>query len=113
MILTSPVPDALFLRESVKRGRTQIERINSVLDIAEPILGGERAKGERGWIRRQPGGWLFITKDPRGTIYWPLDNPLRGKDRYVWVDGGDGMRRGWLTEEARDARRDEPEKTST
>jgi hypothetical protein len=96
-------PDALFLRESAKRGRRLIDRINSILEIAEPLLGVDRSQGQRGYIRRQEGGWLFITKDPEDTIYHALSSPLRGRDRYAWVVGADGIKRGYLTEEARAA----------
>jgi hypothetical protein len=105
MIPTAPRPDALFLRESLKKGRTQYERISSVCDVAEPILGVDRSRGERAYIRRQPGGWLFITRDPEDTIYHPLDSPIRGRDRYAWMARPDGSRWGYLTEEARRARR--------
>jgi hypothetical protein len=103
--LTAPTPDALFVRESAKRGRTLIERINSILDIAEPMLGVVRQEGERGYIRRQGDGWLFITKDPNDTIYWPLRTPLQGRPRYHWGDGADGIRRGYLMAEARHEQR--------
>jgi hypothetical protein len=97
MIATAPFPDALMVPESAKRGRTLRERIDSVLAITEPLLGVDRDKGERAWIRRQGDGWLFITKDPADTIYWPLTSPLRGRDRYEWVMGEGGIKRGYLT----------------
>ncbi len=90
------VPDALFVPESMKRGRTLWERMNSILDIAEPMLGVDRSKGDRAYIRRQDDGWLFITKDPEDTIYYPLRTPLQRQPRYVWIDGPDGIRRGYL-----------------
>ena len=88
-------PDALFVLENMKQGRTLRDRINSILDIAEPILGVERSKGERAYIRRQGDGWLFITKDPEDTIYYALRTPLQGRPRYVWVDDSDAIRRGY------------------
>jgi hypothetical protein len=101
MIPSAPLPDALLMPEGrYKRGRTLRERIDSVLAIAEPMLGVDREQGQRGWIRRQDGGWLFITKDPADTIYHVLQSPLRGRDRYAWVLGADGIKRGYLTEEA-------------
>ncbi len=89
-------PDALFVLENMKRGRTLIDRINSILDIAEPLLGVDRSKGERAYIRRQGNGWLFITRDPEDTIYYALRTPLQGRPRYVWVDDSDGIRLGYL-----------------
>jgi hypothetical protein len=102
MIPTSPVPDALFIRESLKRGATLYERMNSILDIAEPILAVDRAKGERAYIRRQGDGWLFVTRDSRDSIGFALNTPLRGRPRYDWVLGADGIKRGYLKPEARD-----------
>jgi hypothetical protein len=90
------VPDALFVPENMKRGRTLWERMNSILDVAEPMLGVDRTKGDRAYIRRQGDGWLFITKDPEDTIYYPLRTPLQRRPRYVWIDGPDGIRRGYL-----------------
>lgn len=101
MIPTSPIPDALFIPERMKRGRTLYERIDSILEVAEPLLGVDRARGDRAYIRRQGDGWLFVTRDPEDTIYFPLNAPLRGRPRYQWLDGADGIRRGYLVPEAR------------
>jgi hypothetical protein len=49
-------PDALILPEAWKKGETQADRIDSILAIAEPLLQVDRSKGERAYIRRQPGG---------------------------------------------------------
>ncbi len=95
-IQDSSVPDALFVPENKKRGRTLWDRLNSILDIAEPMLGVDRSKGERAYIRRQGDGWLFITKNPEDTIYHPLQTPLQRRPRYVWTDGLDGIRRGYF-----------------
>lgn len=101
-MITSLVPDALFVAEAMKRGRTQGERMDSILAIAEPILNVDRAKGDRAYIRRQGDGWLFITRDPNDTIYFPLNMRLRGRPRYKWINGTDGIRRGYLLPQARD-----------
>jgi hypothetical protein len=90
------VPDALFVPEKLKRGRTLWERINSILDIAEPMLGLDRSRGQRAYIRRQGNGWLFITSDPEDTIDYPLGTPLQRRPRYFWIDGPDGIRRGYI-----------------
>jgi hypothetical protein len=100
MIPTSPIPDALFIPERMKRGRTLCERIDSILEVTEPMLGVDRARGDRAYIRRQGDGWLFVTRDPEDTIYFPLNTPLRGRPRYQWIDGADGIRRGYLVPEA-------------
>jgi hypothetical protein len=104
MIPTGPVPDALFIPETMKRGRTLFERMNSILQIAEPLLGVDRARGERAYIRRQGDGWLFVTRDPHDTIYFPLNTPFRGRPRYRWLDGADGIRRGHFVPEAMNVR---------
>lgn len=103
--------DAIFMPESMKRGRTQVERIRSVLSIAEPLLGVDRARGERGWIRKHEPNYLFIVRDHKDaaelkdTVYFPATAPgdLRGKPRYRWIDGPiPGVRLGYLTEAARE-----------
>lgn len=97
--------DALFVAERIKSGRTQVERIRSVLEIAEPLLGVDRDAGQRGYIRKQQDNWLFITRDTADTIYFPLQAPpqLRGRPRYRWIDGPTpDIRLGFLTETARE-----------
>jgi hypothetical protein len=106
MIPTSPVPDALFIPEKMKRGRTLYERMNSILEVAEPLLGVDRARGDRAYIRRQGDGWLFVTRDPHDTIYFPLNTALCGRPRYNWLDEADGIRRGHLVPEAMNVRRE-------
>lgn len=106
-VSTSLAPDALCIPEGLKRGRTLWERMNSILDLAEPLLDVDRAKGDRAFIRRQGDGWLFVTRDPKDTLYFPLNTPLRGRPRYRWLDAQDGIRRGYLVPEARNDRREE------
>ena len=89
-------PDALFLPETIKAGARQIDRINSVLEVAEPMLGVDRGRGERAYIRRQPGGRLFITRDPADTLLHPVGHPLEGADRYRWSPRADGVEFGFL-----------------
>ena len=105
-IPTSPIPDALFIPERMKRGRTWYERMDSILDIAEPLLGVDRTRGDRAYLRRQGDGWLFVTRDPQDTIYFPLNSPSRSRPRYHWLDGADGIRRGHLVPEAMNDRRE-------
>jgi hypothetical protein len=105
-IPTSPLPDALFVPEAMKHGRTWYERMDSILGIAEPLLGVDRSRGDRAYIRRQGDGWLFVSRDPGDTIYFPLNTPLRGRPRYHWLDGADGIRRGHLVSEAMNDRRE-------
>lgn len=102
MIPTAPIPDALFVLESIKRGRTLYERVGSVLDIVEPLLGVDRSLGEHAYVRRQGNGWLFVTKDQSDTIYGPTGTPLRGQERYDWIDDQNSIRRGYLKQKFRD-----------
>jgi hypothetical protein len=95
--------DAMIVPESWKTGGTQLDRIDSILRVAEPILGVDRTRGGRAYIRRQPGGRLFITTDPRDTISFPIGNPREGRPRYTWTPYPDGSERGSLVEEARHA----------
>lgn len=95
--------DALILPESLKSGETQLDRIDSILRAAEPLLGVDRPRGGRAYIRRQPGGRLFVTADPRDTLLFPVGHPREGQSRYQWTARPDGTERGLLVEEARDA----------
>lgn len=101
MLPTAPFPDALFIPEKLKRGRTLFERMNSILAFSEPMLGVDRSRGERAYIHRQPGGWLFVATSPFDTIYHPQRTPLQGRPRYAWVEQAGGIRWGYLTEAAR------------
>jgi hypothetical protein len=95
-----PVPDALMLPAGVKRGARMVERVASICEIAEPLLGVDRAAGQHAWIRQQPHGRLFVTRDDRDTINYPIEHPRSGQPRYDWVDGADGIRLGFLKPEA-------------
>ncbi|MGC8638731.1 MAG: hypothetical protein ACP5XB_02500 [Isosphaeraceae bacterium] len=96
-------PDALMLPEAWKRGETQYDRIDSILAIAEPLLNVDRSKGERAYIRRQPGGRLFVTADPQDTMQFPIGHSQEGRSRYNWVASPDGAEYGYLIEDARHA----------
>lgn len=93
-------PDALLVPERLKSGATSRDRLDSILSWAEPMLGLGRG---RVWIRRQPGGTLFVSGDPADTLYHAARTPLQGRPRYTWVDGELGIQRGYLTEAARAA----------
>ena len=95
--------DALIVPESWKSGGTQLDRIDSVLRVAEPLLGVDRARGGRAFIRRQPNARLFITADPLDTLSFPVGHPCEGRPRYAWRAMPDGSEGGSLVPEARDA----------
>jgi hypothetical protein len=92
-------PDALFLPESIKTtGGRIFDRVASVCRIAEPLLEVDFAAGERAYIRKQPHGRLFITRDPADTINFPTGHPNSGRSRYRWEKRGDGTELGYLIE---------------
>ena len=95
--------DALIVPESWKTGETQLDRIDSILRVAEPLLGIDRLRGGRAYIRRQPGGRLFITSDPLDTLAFPIGHHQAGKPRYLWTTAPDGSERGQLVEDAQHA----------
>jgi hypothetical protein len=96
-------PNALILPEAWKKGESQIDRIDSILAIAEPLLDVDRSKGERAYIRRQPGGRLFVTSDPHDTLLFPIGHSQEGQQRYHWIVSADGSEHGFLIEGARNA----------
>ncbi len=89
-------PDALLLPEVWKTGQTQLDRIDSILAIAEPLLNVVRAAGQKAYIRRQPGGRLFVTSDPADTLRFPLGHSHEGSSRYRWIPQPDGSEYGFL-----------------
>jgi hypothetical protein len=101
VVAPSSAPDALMVPNRYKLGGTLWARMNSILDIAEPLLGVDRSKGERAYIRNQGNEGAFVTRSPDDTICFPLASPLRGRPRYDWIDGDGGIRRGYLKTEAR------------
>ncbi len=90
------VPDALFLPASMKHGERASARVVSICDPAETILGG------RAWIRQQPGGRLFVTRDPADTLLFAKGHERAGQPRYRWEPRPDGSRWGYLVEGADD-----------
>ena len=70
------------------------DRVASIADIAEPLLGG------RAWIRKQPHDRLFISLWPEDTILFPTDHDRSGQPRYRWEKHPDGSEFGYLVEGA-------------
>jgi hypothetical protein len=93
-------PDALFLPETAKAGGRIFDRVAAVCRIAEPLLGVDFARGERAYIRKQPHGRLFITRDPTDTIFFPTGHARSGTPRYRWKRRADGTELGYLFEGA-------------
>ena len=107
MIPTGPIPDALFVPVTLKQGRTQ-HRADRLDRLGSPSRSwGSTATAAMGLRSdRQGDGWLFVTTDPQDTLYFPLNTPFRGRPRYHWLDGADGIRRGHLVPEAMNDRRE-------
>jgi len=89
-------PDSLYLPANRKRGPRLVDRVGSIADIAEPLLGADRSAGVIARIRNLPNDWLFVTLDPDDTINFPNDHPRSGQPRYAWINQPDGSRFGYL-----------------
>jgi hypothetical protein len=72
------------------------DRVRSVCDLAEPLLGLDRSAGQKAWIRVQPGGRLFVTASPSDTLFHPSGHPRAGHARYRWERQPDGSEFGYL-----------------
>jgi hypothetical protein len=94
-------PDALFLPENMKAGKTALARAHSVLQIAEPLLEINRAVGEKAHVRPTIGQVrkMFITRDPYDTIYYPTGHSRAGQPRYRWEKRPDGVELGYLLDQ--------------
>ena len=99
-------PDALFLPASIAVGSRIFDRVNSVADFAEPLLECNRSAGERAYIRKQPHGKMFVTRDPHDTILFPTSHTRSGQPRYYWEKRDGGIEVGYLIEGADIARRE-------
>ena len=97
-LLMNSTPDALMLSQDRKRGARMVDRVASIADVAEPILGIDRSCGERAYIRLQPNGKLFITRCAVDTILFPKDHEFDGLPRYRWISQPDGSEFGYLLE---------------
>jgi hypothetical protein len=94
------IPDALLMPAGAKRGARMVDRVASICDIAEPLLDVDRDAGQHVWIRQQPHGRLFVTRDPLDTINFPIDHQRAGQPRYTWEAQVDDIQFGFLKSEA-------------
>lgn len=95
-------PDALFIPESFRVGATKYDRADSICTFAEGILGADKLKSQRAYVRRQPGARVFVTLDPDDTIAFPRIGSNRGP-RYAWVKQPNGVEYGYLVDAAKEA----------
>ena len=78
-------PDAIMIPESYKgTGINQHQRINTLIDATDKLLEVDPTKGETSYVRRQPGGSCFVTRDPHDTIRHPSMHPKSKQPRYRW-----------------------------
>jgi hypothetical protein len=94
------IPDAIKCPDRWKNGNTSLERALSLLDIVEPILATDLASGERAYMRAQPWGEMFVTKDIHDTLLFPKGHALEGRPRYNWVKKDEDVFYGYLVKEA-------------
>lgn len=92
-------PDAYLYHESLKRGRTMVERLtNDRQRLGTPT-------GQQAWSTRGIGnGWWFATPKASDSFLFPIDHPRAKEPRYDWEDMEEGLKRGFL-------KPDEPEPT--
>ncbi len=50
----------------------------------------------RAYIRIQPGGMLFVSRDPNDMLCHPQDSPRAGQSRYRWETRENGFKYGWI-----------------
>jgi hypothetical protein len=97
-------PDAIFLPESVKPGGKIGARVVAVSKIAEALLEADYDGGERVYIRKQPHGRLFVTRDPLDTINFPTGHDRSGSPRYRWERREGRVELGFLLEQPCESR---------
>lgn len=98
-------PDGVLVPETLKCGHKSADRIAMILSLVEPILGVDRSKGEKGWIRHleppypdgtpqfpanrngSPARVIMITRDQdagRDTLLFHRTHSQAGDHRYTW-----------------------------
>lgn len=91
--------DAVRVPQSYKVGKYQLDRIDAVLAVAEPLL-GRKPSDPHAYVRQQPGASkLFVTMSSDDTIKFPKQHPREGQQRYRWEVRADGIELGYLVEE--------------
>lgn len=90
-------PDAVRIPDAWKGNGNALVQAHTLVDHAETILGVDRTRGERAWVRDAMGGQTrFCTKSPEDTMLYPLRHPQEGRERYNWVAQTDGSAHGFL-----------------
>lgn len=101
MDTTPTTPDAVILPTRCAMGAHSLERATHVSEVAENILGVNRAVGERAHCFIQHTGVFFCTKSLADTIAFPKGHKWEGHPRYNWVAKEDGSSYGYLVKHAK------------
>jgi hypothetical protein len=98
-------PHALMIPSSMKSGTRFADRVSSICDIAEPLLGLDRKKGQTAMVRFLPpaGEVCFVTGDINDTINFPKTHSRTDTPRYRWETQPNGIRFGFKVDGADDA----------
>lgn len=80
-------PDAILVPKSREHGSDASARMESILDVAEPLL--ECGPHELAWCRDQTT-YFFCTRSPEDSELYPTWHPESGKPRYDWVPAPHG-----------------------
>jgi hypothetical protein len=103
-----PRPDAIVVPADRAVGNRLVNRVGSIADITDPILGVAPNTEDRSLIRIQ-GGKMFVVKGtlaslknnaPHDTLLFPRDHERAGQSRYRWVPQESGLEYGYLVEGA-------------
>jgi hypothetical protein len=92
-------PDALFVHSPPKASGTITARVEAACKLFERLLECDYPR-EKAYIRKQPFGRLFVTRDPADTILFPTGHPRSGQPRYRWERQADETELGYLITEA-------------
>lgn len=101
--MSDRLPDAVLVPLGLKRGKHSLDRIDSILEVAEPLLGIDLSKEGHPQIREQVQpeyNGYFVTRDKLETLRFPIGHPDEGKERYDWVFADKGIRLGYLKGES-------------
>jgi hypothetical protein len=97
-----PTPDAILFPDSLKRGKSSLDRTAYVQRTLGPVLGGKDhtslgpQHGGRVYSRDVGGGMYLATLSPEDTLLFPTDHDYARQPRYRWEDQADGTRHGFL-----------------
>lgn len=104
-VAASDVPektlDAVYIPGRFATGTDTIKRVFAITELSDKLLKVDPLKRERSYGRAQANGMQFFTKDPSDTLLFPYGHPQQGSERYHWEDQKDGIKFGYLMEDAR------------